>query len=220
MVSEGGSDAENGRSERSSSESPPPSPGTPLWRRVVLVVVVLAGIVLVGKLAGLDKWLQRDRLRALVSQAGIFGPILLALAFSVGELIHIPGIVFVAVGAAAYPTVLACPINFFAALCSVSTTFWVVRGSGGELLGRVRGAWMTRMMARLNDAPVTTVAILRSFLFMAPALNYALALSTISFKNYLLGSAVGLAVPVMAMTVFADTLMAYFFSDTGAKATS
>eukprot|EP01065_Artemidia_motanka_P036914 TRINITY_DN44986_c0_g1_i1.p1 TRINITY_DN44986_c0_g1~~TRINITY_DN44986_c0_g1_i1.p1 ORF type:complete len:236 (+),score=120.04 TRINITY_DN44986_c0_g1_i1:54-710(+) len=186
---------------------PSPRPGRSPLQRGVFLAAVLAGIVLLGHVSGAAARFNRAALREMLAKAGPLGPVLLAAAFSVGELLHVPGVVFIAVGAAAFPTPLACAANYFAALCSVSTTFFVVRGAGGQLLGAVHSPLMQRALARLADSPVSTVAVLRTFLFVAPALNYALALSTVSYPHYLVGSAAGLLLPVTLLTVFADSLI-------------
>jgi uncharacterized membrane protein YdjX (TVP38/TMEM64 family) len=46
------------------------------------------------------------------------------------------------------------------------------------------------------------VALLRLVLWMAPAVNYALALSPVRYRDYAIGSAVGLAIPVAAAAAF------------------
>ena len=54
------------------------------------------------------------------------------------------------------------------------------------------------ILARLEERPIRTVALLRLFLWLAPALTYALALSRIRYRHYVAGSAIGLALPVAA----------------------
>jgi uncharacterized membrane protein YdjX (TVP38/TMEM64 family) len=49
--------------------------------------------------------------------------------------------------------------------------------------------------------------VLRLFLWLAPALNYALALSPIRYRDYLAGSAIGLVVPVGAATMLLEYLL-------------
>ena len=64
------------------------------------------------------------------------------------------------------------------------------------------------MLARLDERPVTTVIVLRTLLWLAPPLNYALALSSIRFRHYLIGSALGLLLPVAGAALFFDWLFA------------
>ena len=55
--------------------------------------------------------------------------------------------------------------------------------------------------------PILTVALLRLFLWVAPPINYALALSTVRYRDYAAGSALGLAIP----TALAAVVFGYLF---------
>ena len=57
------------------------------------------------------------------------------------------------------------------------------------------------------QCPIRTVAILRVTLVMFPPLNYALALSSIKFRDYVARSLLGLIPPILVLTVFFDQLM-------------
>jgi uncharacterized membrane protein YdjX (TVP38/TMEM64 family) len=48
--------------------------------------------------------------------------------------------------------------------------------------------------------------LLRLLLQTVPALNYALALSGVSFRQYLLGTALGLPLPIVLYCIFFDYL--------------
>ena len=53
-----------------------------------------------------------------------------------------------------------------------------------------------------------TVLLLRLVLWMAPELNYALALSNVGYRPYLVGSALGLVAPIGGTVLLFD----YFFN--------
>ncbi|MCB9621848.1 MAG: DedA family protein, partial [Sandaracinus sp.] len=60
--------------------------------------------------------------------------------------------------------------------------------------------------------PVRVVALLRLILWMAPPLNYALAMSAVRFRDYVVGSALGLILPIAAAALFFDWVVATFLS--------
>jgi uncharacterized membrane protein YdjX (TVP38/TMEM64 family) len=70
-----------------------------------------------------------------------------------------------------------------------------------------REAVMSRLLSRLDERPVLTVVLLRLFLWMAPQLNYALALSNIRFRSYFVGTALGLVAPIAGIVLLSDTLL-------------
>jgi uncharacterized membrane protein YdjX (TVP38/TMEM64 family) len=85
-------------------------------------------------------------------------------------------------------------------------SFFIVRGVGGKPLGAVRWRFVRRILAQLDAHPLRTVIILRSILWMAPQLNYALALSNVRFRDYLVGSALGLILPLAGMVLLFDRI--------------
>lgn len=54
---------------------------------------------------------------------------------------------------------------------------------------------------------IVTVVVLRLLLFMTPAVNYALALTPLRFRDFLLGSAIGL---IPGVILFASGAAAIF----------
>jgi uncharacterized membrane protein YdjX (TVP38/TMEM64 family) len=122
------------------------------------------------------------------------------------EGVSLPSRAFAA-GVLAYGPALGGPLAFLGAAASVSVSFWVVRAIGGRPLGELRYRWVRRMLAQLDARPVATIAMLRLVLILAPPLNYALAMSPVSFAHYFLGSVLGLVVPITLAIALFDYLM-------------
>ena len=55
--------------------------------------------------------------------------------------------------------------------------------------------------------PVLTVALLRLIFQTAPPLNYALPMTAVRWRDHLVGSVLGLPVPVVVMAFFFDRLL-------------
>ena len=92
---------------------------------------------------------------------------------------------------------------------SCSLSFLVVRKIGGQVLADVQWSFVAKMMARLEEWPVRTVVTLRLCFFLAPAINYLLALSAVSFRDFFVGTVAGLAVPLSVAVFFIDRLIEY-----------
>jgi uncharacterized membrane protein YdjX (TVP38/TMEM64 family) len=105
--------------------------------------------------------------------------------------------VFVAGGILAYGRAIGFAVSLAAAVCSVGASFLIVRAVGGKALAEIERPFVKRMMAKLDERPILTVLILRSIFWLSPPLNYGLALSNMRFRDYLIGSALGLIVPVL-----------------------
>ncbi len=174
--------------------------------RLLLLVLVLAGLFVVGKATGAIDRIDVARVRAVVERAGALGMAAFVVLFALGELVHVPGMVFVAAGIVIYGKAAGFAISLAAAIVSVSVSFALVRAAGGKMLAEVERPFVKRMLAKLDARPIATVFVLRSVLWLAPPLNYALALSSIRFRDYLAGSALGLVGPVLVATLLFDWL--------------
>jgi uncharacterized membrane protein YdjX (TVP38/TMEM64 family) len=65
------------------------------------------------------------------------------------------------------------------------------------------------MLGHLDARPIRTVFALRLVLWLAPALNYALALTRARFRDYAIGSALGLILPVAGAAILFDWLVTF-----------
>lgn len=176
--------------------------------RIITLAGVLGALFALGKLSG---WSDSgvDGVRALVDRAGAFGYLAYAAVFSIGELVHVPGVVFVVAGVVAFGHAAGFVVALAGAVVSVSVTFFVVRTLGGRPLGSVERPFVKRVLSHLDENPIRTVFLLRLVLWLAPALNYALALSNVRYRDYLVGSLLGLVLPIGLVTLFVDRVAAY-----------
>ncbi|MCB9599980.1 MAG: VTT domain-containing protein [Sandaracinus sp.] len=190
--------------------APPPAPRK-LWRFAALVALIVGSIVL-AKVTGVTEQLTPDRIRGFMEGAGVLGFLIFLGVFAVGELVHVPGVFFVAAAILAYGRGLGGVAAYVGAVLSVIVSFAVVRGVGGQVLAEVRRPWVRKILDGLERRPVRVVALLRLILWMAPPLNYALAMSAVRFRDYVLGSALGLILPIAAAALFFDWVVATFLS--------
>jgi uncharacterized membrane protein YdjX (TVP38/TMEM64 family) len=174
--------------------------------RLALLISILVALFLVGRYTGVAENMDAESIRELVRGAGAWGWALYIAIFAGGEFIHIPGMVFVLAGILIYGQVIGFGLAWMASVVSVCFSFVVVRRLGGTPLGNVEKPWVKRILGRLNAQPIRTVVVLRLVLWLAPPLNYALALTNVRFRDYLIGSALGLIAPVAGVAVLFDWL--------------
>ena len=185
----------------------PPQKQTPNYAvRLALLAGVLIAVFAVGRYFGVTENVNAQSIREFVHGAGAWGWALYMAVFAGGEFVHIPGMVFVVAGILVYGKVLGFGLAWLASVVSVGFSFVVVRRIGGTPLGTVNKPWLKRILSHLDDRPIRTVALLRLMLWLAPPLNYALALTKVRFRDYLIGSALGLIAPVAGVAILFDWL--------------
>lgn len=197
----------------SSEPAPPPPPTkkqTSRWRLVGLAVAIVATIV-VARATGVHESLTLEGIRAKVVSAGAWGAVGFVALFVVGELLHVPGLVFIGAALAVWGPVQGGALGAAGALLSLVTSFVVVRAIGGTPLDDVRSGWLRRLLDNLERRPIATVALARAILVLSPPVTYALALSGIRFRDYFVGSALGLVVPLTLVVVLFDRISPWLF---------
>ena len=185
------------------------SPTQVRWLRLAAMVALVAGLILGAHATGIWDDLSRDALRARVAAAGVWGFPLYVAAFSVALLIHFPGagILFVAVGVALWDRATGAALAYAGGLAGVLISFAIVRLVGGKPLAGVENRVARRVLARLESHPLLTVFILRCIFYVGAPVNYALALSGMRVRDYVVGSALGLAGPTAVLAIFWDVLI-------------
>jgi uncharacterized membrane protein YdjX (TVP38/TMEM64 family) len=166
--------------------------------------------------------LDEDHVERLVASAGAWGVFAYLGLFVVGELLNVPGLVFVGAAVIAYGRWLGLGLAFAGAFLSASVGFFFARAVAGQPLARgasgsrhaakaTRRREVTRwLQRRLELHPVRVVAVLRLLLWMAPLLNYVLGMTSVRFRAYALGTAIGLVPGVVAGVFFMDWIARTF----------
>lgn len=181
----------------------------PRWLRPVLVVVLFAGLFAVGRMCGLYEDLTLPGIREKVLAAGPWGVLVLIGLFVIGLLIQIPGIPFVVACLLIYGPLYGIALSYASGMLGLAVSFFVVRRVGGQPLGRVRFKWMKRALSHLDERPVRTVILLRFVAHFSPVLTYALALSGIRFRDFMLGSLVGVTPIILVLALLAERAEAW-----------
>ena len=176
------------------------------YKRFFAVVAFLGLLFAVFQILGLRENLSLAFLHQKFLDNVISGTLIFVLLFALGNLIQIPGWVFLAAAVLALGEAWGGVVTYVAAVISCAFTFWLVRLIGGDALRQVNGKWAVRLLAELNAHPVRNIAILRFFLQTAPALNYALAISGVRFCDYLIATLLGLPLPIALYCIFFEYL--------------
>ncbi|MFO7541922.1 MAG: VTT domain-containing protein [Thiobacillus sp.] len=85
-------------------------------------------------------------------------------------------------------------------------TFFIIRAVGGNALRQLDSKLAVNLLGQLDAHPVKSILLLRLLFQTAPALNATLAVSGVRFRAYLLGTLLGLPVPIALYCVFFDYL--------------
>ena len=178
------------------------------YQRLLGVALFLAILLILFQVSGLRDHFSLSFMRELILQHRAGGLVLFVVLFALGNLIQIPGWIFLAAAVLALGRLWGGAVTYAAAVASCIFTFVTIRALGGDALRLLENRVAVRILRELDAHPVTSVALLRILFQTVPALNYALALSGIRFRDYLVGTLIGLPAPIAVYCLFFDFLAA------------
>lgn len=174
--------------------------------RLLLVILFLLGLFLLFEALGIRAQFSLQALQDLILMHPVIGLLLFTLLFALGNLIQIPGWIFLAAAVLALGRVYGGIATYLAAIVSCVVTFLTIRYLGGNALRELDNRLAQRLLAGLDRHPLISIVTLRTLFQTVPALNYSLALSGVPFRTYLLGTLLGLPLPIALYCLFFDYL--------------
>ena len=173
---------------------------------------LVAGLTLTGMgtgwATGLTEQLSPTVLQAWLVEAGPLGVVAFVALFTGGTLMGVPGLVFLFAALLAWGPLHGAGVAMVGAVVALSVNFAVIRAVGGDAGASVEARWARWALDRVEDRPLLATAMLRATTVLAPPVTAALALSSIRYREYLLGSVVGLVVPIVGYALSFECLVA------------
>lgn len=178
------------------------------YRRLIAVGLFLLMLYVVFEASGLRQNLSLDYLRAILANNPWRGAIIFVLLFCVGNLLQIPGWVFLAAAVITLGKIYGGLLTYVAAVISCLAIYGLIRGLGGNALRELDSPLAKKIFRYMDERPLLSVVALRTIFQTAPPLNYSLALSGVQYRYYVLGTIIGLPLPIAAYCLAFDFLFA------------
>ena len=176
-------------------------------KKIIAITLFYVALFIIAELTGIRsnftiKYIQSIFLNNILISSAIF-----ITLFTIANLLQIPGWIFLVASISALGKVHGATLTYLAANISCLISFLIVGKLGDNALRQVDNNYAKKLLSNLDQAPLKSMVTLRIIFQTFPPINYALALSGVSVKNYILACIIGLPVPIMILTVFSD----YFF---------
>ena len=171
-----------------------------------MVAVFLVVLFAIFELTGLRDHFTLKYLQQVILDNKISGLLVFVLVFSLGNLVQIPGWVFLAAAVLTLGKTMGGIATYVAACVSCVVTFVAIRFLGGSALRQMDNKFAKRLFQHFDAHPIRSILVLRMLFQTVPALNYTLALSGAKFRDHLIGTLLGLPIPIALYSVFFDYL--------------
>jgi uncharacterized membrane protein YdjX (TVP38/TMEM64 family) len=181
-----------------------------LPKRLIAVMLFLLLVFAVFELTGFRAHFNLGFLQQTIRDHHASGLLIFVLIFALGNLVQIPGWVFLAAAVLALGQFWGGVATYIAACISCIVTFFTIRLVGGNALRQLDSKVAASLLSRLDARPVSSIVLLRMLFQTVPALNYTLAMSGVGFRAYLTGTLLGLPIPIAVYCVFFDYLAKSF----------
>ncbi|MFT4680528.1 MAG: putative membrane protein YdjX (TVP38/TMEM64 family) [Granulosicoccus sp.] len=152
--------------------------------------------MLIGRYSSSSPYFSLDGLNTLILDAGVYGVVLFILLYAVGILMNIPGVLYLFIGFVIYGDLLGFFVVYIGSLVAVIVHFFFARFMAGEALAEVKNPFVKKQLDKLCASPIRTILILRVIFYVSPPVNYALALSPLKVRDFIIGSIVSLPVSI------------------------
>ncbi|MDP3419358.1 MAG: VTT domain-containing protein [Thiobacillus sp.] len=176
------------------------------YKRLLAVLLFLLLLLAVFELSGLRSQFNLAYLHQILVDNPVTGLAVFILIFTLGNLVQIPGWLFLAAAVLALGKTWGGLATYVAAIVSCTVTYFSIRFVGGDALRTLKGPLATRLLNQLDAHPIRSIVLLRMLFQTVPALNYTLALSGVRYRDYLIGTLLGLPLPIAAYCLFFDYL--------------
>ena len=193
------------------------------WRRPLLALAALALIAaaaLLWNFTPLAEWLEPKRVAGwLDSWSGsAWSFALLPLAYVGGSLVIFPITLLIAATALAFGPWSGFLLAAGGSLLAAAATYLVGAWMGRRFLRRGMGPRLNRISRALGEKGVIAVVTLRTAP-IAPftVVNLVCGASHVGFRDYMLGTAIGMAPGIIAMTAMGSSLRSVLLDPSGAN---
>lgn len=164
--------------------------------RLGILAGALALLFGVAWATGLLDHFEPQAIRAKVQAAGPWGPLVVVGLTVASNFIQVPALPFILLSQATWGAVLGSVYAWMASFAATIVVYGVVKRAGGDAVQEIDKPWIKKLLGRLQERPILVVFLLRAVTIASPPVTYALALSGMKTRDYLLGSALGLIAPI------------------------
>lgn len=182
----------------------------PRLLRLVLVIVLLAGLAAVWRWTPLREWIRPEVLAGIGFQLreSPLAPLGVVAAYVVGAFVVAPVLVLVLATAALFGPWHAVAYSLAGSLASAWLMYEIGRRTGHRTVESLTGRQYRRIAEGLRDRGITTMIVLR-MLPIAPftIVNLVLGVSGIGRREFLIGTAIGMLPGIVALSVFQSQLL-------------
>lgn len=163
--------------------------------KLLLFVIIIVGVIASVKVFHLGQYLSIDSLKTFIEEMGDWAPAAFVLSYAVGMLIGLPGTLFTIAGGIVFGKWFGTLYNVIGATIGASGAFWIARLLASQaIVDKFKGQkWFDKFNRGLEENGLYYMLFIRLVpLFPFNGLNFGAGMTRVSFRNYFIGTAIGI----------------------------
>ena len=170
-----------------------------------MVLFVITAVVIV-RFTPVKEFLTAERLGNFLENAGFLAPLAFIIVYAAGVCLFVPGTLLTALGAAIFGPYFGFLYVWVAAMLGSSLAFFIGRYLGRDFAASLIGDRLRKYDEAIERNGFATVLYLRLVYFPFTPMNFGMGLTRVRFRDYLLGTALGIIVGTFIFTFFVGTV--------------
>lgn len=179
--------------------------GSALVKMVLLVMFIAAAIYLV-RFSPVKQYLTAQQLGVFLESIGFWAPLMFVVVYVVGVCLFLPGTLLTAMGAAIFGPYWGFLYVWTGAMIGASLAFLIGRYLGRDFAASLIGDKLKRFDDAIERNGFATVLYLRLVYFPFTPMNFGMGLTKVRFRDYIMGTGLGIMVGTFIFTFFVGTI--------------
>jgi uncharacterized membrane protein YdjX (TVP38/TMEM64 family) len=179
-------------------------------RGAVLKALVFAAFIVAAiyavRFTPAKEYLTSEALGRLLNSAGIWAPVFYMIIYAVGVCLFLPGSLLTGLGAAIFGPYGGFLYAWVGAMLGAGAAFWIGRTLGREFAASLVGDRLKRYDDAIERNGFAAVLYLRLVYFPFTPMNFGMGLTKVRFRDYFLGTGLGIIVGTFIFTFFIGTV--------------
>jgi uncharacterized membrane protein YdjX (TVP38/TMEM64 family) len=183
----------------------PKDPRKAVIKAIFLLTFIVAAIFLL-RFTPIKSYLTAEALGSFLESAGFWAPLIFILIYTTGVCLFLPGTLLTGLGAAIFGAYWGFVYVWFGAMAGAIAAFFIGRTLGREFASSLIGDRLKKYDDAIERNGFATVLYLRLVYFPFTPMNFGMGLTKVHFRDYFIGTGLGIIVGTFIFTFFIGTL--------------
>jgi uncharacterized membrane protein YdjX (TVP38/TMEM64 family) len=174
--------------------------------KAAFLLVFIASALFLVRYTPIRELLTAEALRQAIDLAGGWAPVLYILFYAMGVCLFLPGTLLTGLGAAVFGAYWGFVYVWIGAMLGAGGAFFIGRFLGRDFAASLIGDKLKKYDEAIERNGFATVLYLRLIYFPFTAMNFGMGLTRVTFRDYIVGTGLGIMVGTFIFTFFIGTL--------------